>query len=132
MSKKREYPERKLSRREREIMDIVYRLSEVSVAEVVDHLADPPTDGAARRMLNVLESKGFLRARLDGPRKIFSPTVRREAAQESALKRVVETFFDGSAVKAMASIFEESKTNLSESDLEFLKNMIDRAKEEGR
>jgi predicted transcriptional regulator len=132
MVEKREYPERRLSRREREIMDIVYRLGEVSVAELAGQLADPPTDGAARRMLNVLESKGFLRARHEGPKKIYSPTVRLEAAQESALRRVVETFFEGSAVKAMASIFEESKTELSESELEFLRNMIERAKKEGR
>jgi predicted transcriptional regulator len=132
MAKKREYPERRLSRREREIMDIVYRLGEVSVGELVGQLADPPTDGAARRMLNVMESKGFLRSRHEGAKKVYSPTVRRETAQESALRRVVETFFEGSALKAMASIFEESKTELSDNDMEFLRNMIERAKKEGR
>jgi BlaI family penicillinase repressor len=132
MGSKREYSEQKLSRRERQIMDIVYRSGEVSVTDLLEALPDPPTSGAARRMLNILEEKGFLKARMDGPRKLFSPTVKTDEARDYTMKRLVETFFGGSAVKAMASFLENSLDELSGEEIDVLSRLIESAKKEGR
>jgi BlaI family penicillinase repressor len=126
------FSEQKLSRRERQIMHVVYRNGSASVADIIENIPDAPSPGAVRRMLNILEQKGILKGKQDGPRKVYFPTVNKENAQDSALDRVVETFFGGSAMKAMASLFEKSKHDLSKEETDVLSRLIERAEEEGR
>lgn len=120
-----------LSRRERQIMDIVYRLKEVTGADVMDHLPDAPSYSAVRAMLRILVERGHLQYRSEGPRYIYSATVPREAAQSSALERVVSTFFDNSVSDAVAALINMSE-QLSDEELERLSEMISKSKTEGR
>ncbi len=85
-----------LSRRERQIMDVIYRRGRATAAEVLDDIPDPPGYSAVRAMLRLLEEKGHVRHEQDGPRYVFLPIVNRDRARKSALKHVVRTFFDGS------------------------------------
>lgn len=121
---------RHLSRRERQIMDVVYQRGEATAAEVLDALPDPPSYSAVRALLRVLEGKGHVRHRRQGPRYVFLPTVSRETARRSALARVVQTFFDGSNQAAVAALIDQS--TLSQADLDRLEHLIDRARQEGR
>src|SRR3954466_11091420 len=89
--------ERGLSRRERQIMEVIYRRGQATAAEVMEEMPDPPSYSAVRAMLRVLEEKGHLRHDQQGPRYVFLPTVPRDKARRSALKQLVRTFFDGSA-----------------------------------
>lgn len=122
--------DRHLSRRERQIMDVVYQRGRVTAAEVLDALPDPPGYSAVRALLRVLEEKGHLRHRRDGARYVFLPTVPRETARRSALARVVRTFFGGSTEAAVAALIDQS--SLSDTDLDRLRDLIDRARQEGR
>ena len=122
--------DRHLSRRERQIMDVVYQRGRVTAAEVLDALPDPPSYSAVRALLRVLEEKGHLRHRRDGARYVFLPTVPRETARRSALARVVRTFFGGSTEAAVAALIDQS--SLSDTDLDRMRDLIDRARQEGR
>lgn len=122
--------DRHLSRRERQIMDVVYQRGRATAAEVLDALPDPPSYSAVRALLRVLEEKGHLRHRRDGARYVFLPTVPRETARRSALARVVQTFFGGSTEAAVAALIDQS--SLSDTDLDRLRDLIDRARQEGR
>jgi predicted transcriptional regulator len=113
-------------------MDIVYELGRVTVSEVRDRLPDPPSYSAVRAMLRILEDKGHLRHEQDGPRYVFLPTVPREQARSSALQRVVQTFFDGSAEGAVAALLDLEAEELDPEALDRLASMIERAKREGR
>jgi predicted transcriptional regulator len=121
-----------LSRRERQIMDVVYRLGRATAAEVQEGLPDPPSYSAIRALLRILEEKGHLRHERDGPRYVFLPTVGRDKARRSALRRLVQTFFDGSTAQAVAALLGEPGTNLSGEDLDRLSRLIDAARNEGR
>ena len=121
-----------LSRRERQIMDIVYREGRVSAAEVLRHLPDPPSYSAVRAMLRVLEQKGHLRHEMEGNKYVYLPTLSRAKARRSALENVLRTFFDGSADKAVAAMLDLSRDQLTEEDLDRLAQLIERAREEGR
>ena len=121
-----------LSRRERQIMDIIYRRGRATVAEVLDDLPASPSYSAVRAMLRVLEEKGYLRHAKDGPRYVYSPTLARGKAARSALKQLVQTFFDGSAEQAVAALLKSSEFELSRADLDRLARLIDRARKEGR
>lgn len=121
-----------LSRRERQIMDIVYRLGRASAADVLDGLPDPPSYSAVRAMLRVLEAKGHLRHRQDGPRYIYEATLSRRKARQSALQRIVRTFFDGSTEQAVAALLDLSSTRLSDEELDRLGELIEQARKEGR
>jgi predicted transcriptional regulator len=121
-----------LSRRERQIMDIVYREGRVSAADVLRHLPDPPSYSAVRAMLRVLEQKGHLRHEMDGNKYVYLPTLSRAKARRSALENVLRTFFDGSADKAVAAMLDLSRDQLTEEDLDRLAQLIERAREEGR
>lgn len=120
-----------LSRRERQIMDVIYRRGRATAAEVLGGLPDPPSYSAVRAMLRLLEEKGHVRHEQDGPRYVFLPTVNRDRARKSALKHVVRTFFDGSATDAVAALLDSDAT-LSGGDLDRLSAMIDGARKEGR
>ena len=121
-----------LSRRERQIMDVIYRRGQATAAEVLDGLPDPPSYSAVRAMLRVLEEKGHLRHESRGPRYVYLPTVPREKARKSALKQLVQTFFDGSTVQAVAALLDLSASKLSDEELDRLSRLISQAKTEGR
>ena len=121
-----------LSRREREVMDVLYRLGEATVAEVMEQLADPPTYSAVRSTLRILEEKGHITHRDDGPRYVYAPAVGREKARRAALDHLVDTFFEGSAEQALATLLRRSDLEMSESQIERLARAIRRAGEEGR
>jgi len=121
-----------LSRRERQIMEIVYERGRATVAEVRAHMSDPPSYSAVRAMLRILEEKGHLRHEQDGPRYIFLPTVPREEASETALRKLVRTFFGGSPEGAMAALLDLESDRLDEEALERLSGLIEEAKREDR
>jgi predicted transcriptional regulator len=119
-----------LGRRERQIMEAVYRLGRATVAEVRAELADAPSYSAVRGMMRFLEDKGLLRHVQDGVRYVYLPTVTAAKARKSALQRLVHTFFGGSAREAVAALIEDS--NLPEEDLDRLQDLIAQARKEGR
>ncbi len=123
---------KKLTRREREIMDIVYRLGQASAAQVRQRLSDTPSYSSVRAMLAKLERKGYLRHRQDGPKYIFHPTLPREAARQNAMSRLVETFFDGSVSQAINGLLGLRGQLLSAQELDELVEQIERARKEGR
>jgi predicted transcriptional regulator len=127
-----EPPQTPLSRREREVMDVLYRRSEATVAEVLEALDDPPTYSAVRSILRVLEEKGHITHREDGPRYVYAPAVARERARRAALDHVVETFFEGSAESALAALLRRSDLDLTETQVVRLAREIRHAREEGR
>ena len=121
-----------LSRREREVMDVLYRLGEATVAEVMEELVDPPTYSAVRSTLRILEEKGHIAHREDGPRFVYAPAVGREKAQRAALDHLVDTFFEGSAEQVLVTLLRRSDLEMSESQIERLAKAIKTAGEEGR
>ena len=121
-----------MSRRERQIMDVIYRLGRASAADVRDQLPDPPSYSAVRALLRVLEEKGHLRHEQDGPRYVFLPTVARDRARRSALRQLLNTFFDDSPEEAVAALLDLSGPRLTGAELERLAARIDQAKREGR
>lgn len=120
-----------LSRRERQIMEIIYSRGEASAADVLEVLPDPPSYSAVRAMLRLLEEKGHLKHRKDGRKYIFVPTVNPAKARRSALKNLLQTFFDGSVEKAVASLLDLNSNKLTQEDLDRLSELIDNAREEG-
>lgn len=121
-----------LSRREREVMDILHRRGQATVSEVMEDLVDPPTYSAVRSILRVLEGKGHISHREDGPRYIYVPAVARDRARGAALDHLVNTFFGGSAERAVAALLRRSDLEMSESDLKKLAREVQQAKSEGR
>ena len=121
-----------LSRRERQIMDVLYRATRATAADVQAGMPDPPSYSAVRTMLRILEEKGHIRHELDGPRYVYIPTVARDKAKRSALKHVVNTFFDGSASQVMAALIEISPSELGDEELTRLRSLIDNARKEGK
>jgi BlaI family penicillinase repressor len=120
-----------LSRRERQIMDVVYQHGKVTAAEVLAELPDPPGYSAVRAMLRLLEEKGHIRHEQDGPRYVFLPTVNRDKARRSAMRHLVRTFFDGSTEDAVAALLQND-AGMADDELERLSKLIDGAKKEGR
>jgi predicted transcriptional regulator len=125
-------PNAQLSRREREIMDVIYRSGRATAADVMENLTDPPSYSAVRALLRVLEDKGHLRHEEEGPRYVFVPTVPRERARQSALRQLVHTFFDGSTEQAVAALLDLSSTRMSDAELDRLRDLIADARKEGR
>ncbi|HSC08063.1 MAG TPA: BlaI/MecI/CopY family transcriptional regulator [Steroidobacteraceae bacterium] len=121
-----------LSRRERQIMDIVYRRGEATAAQILDDLSDPPSYSAIRALLRILVDKKHLQHREDGPRYVYSPTLPRQAARARALAQVVNTFFDGSALKAASALLGSSQRKLTKTELDELRALIDAARKRGQ
>jgi BlaI family transcriptional regulator, penicillinase repressor len=121
-----------LSRRERQIMDVVYRLGKATVTDVLERLPDPPSYSAVRALMRILEEKGHLSHEQDGPRYVYLPTVPRDAAQASALSHLVRTFFGGSAEAAVAALLDLPEHGMSEGELSRLSRLIDEARGQGR
>ena len=121
-----------LSRRERQIMEIVYRAGRATAAEVLARLPDPPSYSAVRALLRILESKGHLRHELSGTRYVYLAKVGKERARRSALRSMVDTFFEGSASKVVAALLGLSREDLSAEELARLSRLIEQARKEGR
>ena len=121
-----------LTRREREIMDILHRRGRATAHEVMDDLADPPSYSAVRTFLRLLEERGHVQHEQDGPRYVYTPTVARREAQRSAMAHLVDTFFDGSIENAVATLVGSSKPKLSAQELDRIAALIAKAKKEGR
>src|SRR6476660_717945 len=122
---------RDLSRRERQILDILYQKGRATAAEVQADLPEPPSYSAVRAMLRILEVKGHVKHEQDGPRYVYVPTVARDNAKRSALRHVLQTFFDGSAEQAISALLDDSSTRLSDRELDRLARLIDQARRNG-
>ena len=120
-----------LSRRERQILDILFKTGKASAAEVQAGLPDPPSYSAVRALLRILEEKGHVRHQQDGPRYVYAPTVPRNNAQRSALRHILQTFFDGSAEQAISALLDDQSTKLSNAELDRLASLIDHARKSG-
>src|SRR5215469_11652474 len=121
-----------LSRRERQIMDILYRLGKASAAEVREAMPDAPSYSAVRAMLRVLEEKGAIKHTEEGLKYVFAPVVGRDKAKRSAMQHVLETFFGASAEAAVAALLDVSSTRLTHEELDRMSKLIDQAKREGK
>lgn len=124
--------QKNLSRRERQIMDIIYELEEATAARVLELLPSPPSYSTVRALLRVLEEKGHLEHKQDGPRYVFVPTMPREEARQNALKHVLKTFFDNSTEEVIAALLDISDEELSDDDYKRLSELIKKAQQEGR
>jgi predicted transcriptional regulator len=118
------------SRRERQIMDIIYRCGEATALEVMGELENPPSYSTVRSLLAILERKGHLKHAKDGARYNYRPSRPRQEAARSAVRKMVETFFDGSAEKAVAALLDSSELRLSSEDIAKLTHMIRKARRE--
>jgi len=124
-------PHHELSRRERQIIDILYAQGRGTAAEVLAALPDPPSYSAVRAMLRILEEKGHVRHEQDGPRYVYLPTLARDNAKRSALRHMLRTFFDGSAEQAISALLDDASTKLSDDELERLARLINQARRTG-
>jgi len=121
-----------LSRRERQIMDIVYRLGRASVGEVMEALTGEPAYSTVRAQLRVLEEKGHLRHEEENLRYVYLPAVSRQIAQRSALEHLVDTLFGGSAEQLVATLIGEEHSKVSDEELERIARLIARARKDGK
>jgi len=122
----------KLSRRERQIMDVIWRRGQATVAEVLEALDDAPSYSTVRALLGVLKQKGQVKVEQDGAKYVYRPSVPRARASKSALLRIVETFFGGEPRAAIAALAELPESKLSKEDQQVLKELIESSKKEGR
>jgi len=120
-----------LSRRERQIMDVLHQRHRASAADIRAALPDPPGYSAVRALLRILEEKGHIRHEEKDLRYVYFPAAPRERARRRALRHVVETFFDGSAVQAVATLLDPSTGPVTESDLDHLAGLIEKARQGG-
>jgi predicted transcriptional regulator len=121
-----------LTRRERQIMEVIYQLGEASAVEIVDKLPGKPNNATIRTLLGVLEEKGFLRHETVKGKYIYHPTIPLSQARKTALNHVVDTFFKGSEANAVISILKKSEAMLSEDDVEMILELINKSRKEGR
>jgi BlaI family transcriptional regulator, penicillinase repressor len=121
-----------LSRRERQIMEILYQRGKVSASEVREAMADAPGYSAVRAMLRILEEKGHIRHEAEGLKYVYRPTVTRDKAKRSAVKHVLDTFFAGSPEQIVAALLDVSAARLTRDELDRMSAMIEQAKKEGR
>jgi predicted transcriptional regulator len=124
--------EQRLSRRERQIMDVIFRRGDATVSDVLGGLPEPPSYSAVRATLAILEGKGLLHHRKEGRRFVYFPTTTRRKARRSALEHILNTFFDGSAEGAVAALLEMQSSDLSPETLDRIKKLIKEAEKEGR
>jgi BlaI family penicillinase repressor len=129
-TKMRKDGHRNLSRRERQMMDILYARGRATAAEIHEALPDAPTYSAVRAKLRVLEEKGHVRHEEESMRYVYAPTVARETARRSALRHVVSTFFEGSVEQAVAALLDLSTTKLNDRELDRIAGLIEEAKKE--
>jgi len=121
-----------LTKRERQIMDALYRLGRATAGEILEAMAEPPSNSTVRTQLRVLEAKGHVRHEEHGLRYVYLPTVPRHSARRSALKHLVETFFDGSNANVVAALLGGEGSRLSDDDLERIARLVDNARRDSR
>jgi predicted transcriptional regulator len=121
-----------LSRRERQIMEVLYRDRQATAGDVLAAIPDPPGYSAVRAMLRILEEKGHIRHVAEGNRYVYLPTLARDRAGRPAMATVLETFFEGSTEKAVAALLDLSRNDLTNADLDRLSELIEQARLEGR
>jgi predicted transcriptional regulator len=121
-----------LSRREREIMDVLYQKGQATVSEVMECLHEAPGYSAVRSLLRILESKGHIKHLKDGTRYVYVARVNRDQAKRSEIRRLIQTFFNGSPAQAVAGLLDESSAKLSEEDLDRLEQLLQKARKEGK
>lgn len=121
-----------LSRRERQIMDVLYALGQATVGEVLERISDPPSYSAVRATMRVLEEKGQIVHLQDGPRYLYKPVTPQDSARTAALRHLVRTFFGGSAEAAAAALLGLGETRLPDTDLQRLSARVESARDEGR
>jgi BlaI family transcriptional regulator, penicillinase repressor len=119
-----------LSRRERQIMDVIFKKGAATAAEVREAIPDPPGYSSVRALLRILEDKGLLKHRQQGPRYLYQPTIQRDKARTSALRHLMQTYFDNSIGQVVAALMDVSATGLSEEEYEQLNRMIESARKE--
>ncbi len=122
----------RLSRRERQIMDILYREGKASAADVRERMEDAPGYSAVRAMLRVLEEKGHVKHQADGLKYVYVPTVARNKAKRTAVQHLLTTFFNGSPEQIVAALLDVSATRLTREELDRMSEMIEKAKKEGK
>jgi predicted transcriptional regulator len=120
----------KLSRRERQIMDVLYERGRATAAEILAALPDPPSYSAIRALIKVLEDKGHVKHQEDGPRYVFTPSVPRAKARKNAVRHLLQTFFDDSAGEAVASLLGASGGKLKPEELDKIEELIARARKD--
>ncbi len=125
------YP-KDLSRRERQVLDLVYRLGEATASEVMAEMGDPPSYSSVRSVLRHLENKGHLRHKMDGAKHVYFPKVQRDRASRQVLQHVLETFFDGSPEQVVTALLDLSRSKLSPEELARIDKLIKKARKEGR
>ena len=125
-------PHAHLSRRERQIMDVIYQQGRATAVEVMENMPNAPSYSAVRAMLRLLEDKGLVRHEQDGPRYVYLPTLSRDKARQSAMKQLLQTFFDDSAEQAVAALIDLSRAKMSDDELDRLSRLIQDARKEGR
>jgi predicted transcriptional regulator len=123
---------RNLSRRERQMMDILYARGRATAAEIHEALPDAPTYSAVRAKLRVLEEKGHVRHEEEALRYVYVPTLARETARRSALRHVVSTFFEGSVEQAVAALLDLSSAKLNDQELDRIAGLVEEAKKESK
>ena len=121
-----------LSRRERQIMDILYQRGKVSAAEVRESMADAPSYSAVRAMLRILEEKGHVKHQAEGMKYVYAPTVARDKAKRSAVKHLLDTFFADSPAQIVAALLDVSSTRLTREELDRMSEMIEKVKREDK
>lgn len=122
----------RLSKRERQIMDIVYMLGEATAADVIEHLPEKVGDASIRKLIRVVEQKGYLTHRRAGHSYIYTPTISKEVASRQALKHLLRTFFQDSAPRAVSALLDVSGSELTEDEISELSELIRRAETKGR
>ena len=120
----------RLSRRERQIMDILYQRGKAAASEVLEAMPDPPSYSAVRAMLRVLEEKGHVKHQAEGLKYVYVPTVARDKAKRSAVKHLLDTFFTDSPAQVVAALLDVSATRLTREELDRMAEMIERVKNE--
>jgi predicted transcriptional regulator len=117
-----------LSRRERQILDVIHERGEATAADVLEGMADPPSYSSVRALLRIMEDKGMVKHREDGPRYVYLPTVTKAKASRSALQKVLHTFFDGSLANAVAALVDSKDGKLSPDELKRLESIVKQAR----
>jgi len=126
------HPSSALSKRERQIMDIIYRLGRATVGEVMENLSGEPSYSTVRAQLRVLEEKGHLRHEEHGLRYVYLPKVPRHMVRQSALKHLIDTFFEGSPGKAVAALLGKEGFKISQEELDRISELLEKARKEDR
>ncbi len=125
-------PLQHLSKRERQIMDVIYMLGEATAAQVLENLPEEVGDASLRKLIRVVEQKGYLSHRREGQSYVYFPTTSKQVAARQALRHLLQTFFQGSAPKAVSTLLEVTKKDLSQDDIEELEELIKKTESKER